>query len=148
MRRGLLANGMQIFWANHIGLGRRKSLVSCPAVPHEVKLVDGGFNKRWVISQHPYLKVAFVLGLHADTRARKICRTDINDLQVKDYHLEMHTGTEHPFQPFDKNRIFVKILTEIASLFLGVEESHLLDSHTVVSLLIYKNITNIPDVRE
>ena len=69
------------------------------ANPYVIKLVHGLFNDCRLISQYACLKVAFVFTLHADTGTCKVGAADINFLEVKDEHLEVDPGTEHPFQP-------------------------------------------------
>lgn len=97
--------------------------------PKGVELIDGGFHELGVVGKDACLEVAAELAFHADSRTSKVCRTHIDRLQIKNQHLEVHSWTQHAFQISGKNGIFVKILTEIRSWFLGVNQS---DTHATL----------------
>lgn len=99
------------------------------ANPECVELVDGGFHELWVVGEDACLEVAAELAFHSDAGTGEICRTDIDRLQIKNQHLEVHSGTQHAFQIGGKNGIFVEILTEIWSWFFGVNQA---DAHATL----------------
>ena len=95
------------------------------ARPDRVEMVGCGIDQREVVGQNTRLEVAFAIGLHTDTRARKICRANICHFAIENHHLEMDSWAESAFQPFEKSRMLVEIILEIRTWLLGVQQSHL-----------------------
>lgn len=94
------------------------------ANPECVELIDGGFHELGVVGEDACLEVATELAFHTDSRSSEVCRTDIDRLQIKNQHLEVHPRTQHSFQAGCENGIFVEILTEIRSWLFGVNQAN------------------------
>lgn len=71
----------------------RRAVAACP---HIVELLHGLLDNLWVIGQDARLEVALIAALHVDARPREVGAADIDLLAVKDQHLEVHPGTQHP----------------------------------------------------
>ena len=56
---------------------------------------------------------------------REVSATDIHLLTVKHQHLEVNSGTQHPFQPVIQHGIPVKVLPEVRPRLLSMNQPHL-----------------------
>lgn len=97
--------------------------------PKGVELIDGGFHELGVVGEDSCLEVATELAFHSDAGTGEVCRTDIDRLQIKNQHLEVHPRTQHSFQAGGENGIFIEILTEIRSRLFGVNQA---DAHATL----------------
>ena len=64
--------------------------------PYFVELLHGLAHQLRLIGEDTRLKVAGVGSFHADARAGEVRAAEIGRAAVKDEHLEVNTGTEHP----------------------------------------------------
>ena len=90
------------------------------ACPHGIKMVGGGIDQSEIVSQYPALEVALAIGLHTDTRTRKVCRANICHLAIENHHLEVDSRTEFTLQILYESRIFVEIRTKVRTWLFGV----------------------------
>ena len=121
------------------GVGAEVASFTCFAVsanPDVVELVHCLLHDFGVVGEDAGLKVAFVVVLHADAGAGEVRAAHIDFLAVEDEHLEMDTGTEHPFETIVENRVFVEVLTEVRTGFFGMNQTHL---HTPPDELSYQS---------
>ena len=85
------------------------------ADPNVVKLLHGLLDDLRIIGQDAGLEVALIAALHANACPGEVSAADIYLLAVKDQHLEVNPGAEHPFQPVIQHRIPVKVLPETSA---------------------------------
>lgn len=78
------------------GRSRGAARLAVAACPHIVELLHGLLDNLWVIGQDARLEVTLIAALHADARPREVGAADVHLLAVKDQHLEVHPGTQHP----------------------------------------------------
>lgn len=95
------------------------------AYPQFVKLIHGLLNDSGVIGEDSCLEVALVGGFHADASSCKVGAADIYLLAIEYQYLEVHTRTQHPLQAVIQHRIAVKVLAEIWSRLLSMNEPNL-----------------------
>ena len=95
------------------------------AYPQFVKLIHGLLNDSGGIGEDSCLEVALVASFHADASTCEVGTADIYLLAIEDQHLEVHTRTQHPLQTVIQHRIAVKVLAEVWSRFLGMNEPNL-----------------------
>ena len=69
------------------------------AHPNIIELLHGSLDDLWVIGQDAGFEVTLIATLHADACPREVSAADIHLLTVKDQHLEVNPGTQHPLQP-------------------------------------------------
>ena len=95
------------------------------AHPDVVKLFHGLLDDLWLIGQDASLEVTLIAAFHANAGAREIGTADIHLLTVKDQHLKVNPGTQHPLQPVIQHRIPVKVLPEVRPRLLSMNQPHL-----------------------
>ena len=95
------------------------------AYPHLIELVHGLLNDFRVICQDASLEVTSTLSLHTDSCTCEICAADIYLFTIKDQYLEMNTRTKHSLQTVIKYRILVKVLSEVWTRFLCMNQPYL-----------------------
>ena len=66
------------------------------AHPDVVELLHGLLDDLRIIGQDACLKVTLIAALHADASAREVSATDVHLLAVKNQHLEVNPGAQHP----------------------------------------------------
>ena len=95
------------------------------AHPNVIKLLHGLLDDLWNIGQDARLKVALIVALHADAGTREVSAADVHLLAVKNQHLEVNPGAQHPFQPVLQHGIPVKVLPEVRPRLLSMNQPHL-----------------------
>ena len=100
------------------------ALLASEPCPDRIKLVHGSLNEDRIVCEYARLEVPGSRTLHPDTGPGQVGGAEVGDLGVEDEDLEMHAGAEHAFQPGEKDRIPVEILTEVGPRFLGVDKTN------------------------
>jgi len=93
--------------------------------PYLVELLHGLAHQFGFVGEEARLEVAGVGPFHPDARAREVRAAEIDHAAVEDQHLKVDPRAEHPLQSFRQRRVFVEVLAEGRSRFLGVDEPHL-----------------------
>ena len=95
------------------------------AHPDVVKLLHGLLDDLWITGQDASLEVTLIAALHADASAREVSAADVHLLAVKNQHLEVNPGAQHPLQPVIQHGIPVKVLPEVRPRLLSMNQPHL-----------------------
>jgi len=93
------------------------------AHPNGIELGDGGGDELRIAGPDAGLEVALAIAFHADAGAGKVRGADVGCLEVEDQHLEVHAGTQGPFQAGRQDRVPVEILPEVGPGLLGVDQA-------------------------
>lgn len=102
-----------------------QALRAVQAHPHLVELLHGLAHQFGLVGEEARLEVTGVGPFHPDARAREVRAAEIDRTAVEQQHLEVDPRAKHPLQPTCQRRVFVEVLAEGGTRFLGVDEAHL-----------------------
>ena len=84
-------------------------------------MVASAIDEVKVCGEDASLEITFAIGLHTNTCACEVRRPNIGHLAVENNNFEEYPRTLFALEAFDKEWVFVEIVTEIWAWLLGVE---------------------------